>query len=72
MHVSGIFCDLAKAFDCIRHKILLTGIQGATAIWFRCYLTDRKQKSEIKSQNLIQRTNSNWVKIKHGVPRGQF
>jgi hypothetical protein len=33
MHVGGILCDLAKAFDCENHEILLTklhfyGIQG--------------------------------------------
>jgi hypothetical protein len=72
MNVSGIFCDLAKAFNCIRHKILLTGVQGATASWFRSYLTDRKQKIENKLSNLTQSTYSNWIKIKHGVPRGQF
>jgi hypothetical protein len=59
MHVSGIFCDVAKAFHCVNHKMLLTklhffGIQGATASWFIAYLTDRKQKFEIKSSNLTK------------------
>jgi hypothetical protein len=47
MHVGGIFCDLAKAFDYVNHEMLLCklhyfGIQGATANWFRFYLTERK------------------------------
>jgi len=55
----GIFCDLSKAFDCENHEILLTklhfyGIQGITLDWFRSYITNRKQKVEIKSSNLTQ------------------
>jgi hypothetical protein len=49
MHVGGIFCDLAKAFDCVNLEILLVklryyGIQGMVANCFRYYLTNRKQK----------------------------
>jgi hypothetical protein len=36
MHVRGIFCDIAKASDCVNHEILLNkshfyGIQGIGA-----------------------------------------
>jgi hypothetical protein len=39
-HVGGIVCDLAKAFDCVNHEILLAklqhyGIQRTVADWFR-------------------------------------
>jgi hypothetical protein len=39
------YFDLAKAFDFVNHKILLTKL---TASWFRSYLTERKQKIGIK------------------------
>jgi hypothetical protein len=38
MNVGGLYYDLAKAFECINHEILLTklcyfGIKGSTADW---------------------------------------
>jgi hypothetical protein len=43
-----------------------------TASWFRSSLTDRKQKTEIKSSDLTQSTYSNWGTVKHGVPQGSI
>jgi len=59
MHVRGIFCDLAKAFDWVNHAILLAklhfyGIQGVSKDWLRSYSTNRRPKFEVKSPNLIQ------------------
>jgi hypothetical protein len=59
MHVGGIFHDWAKAFDCINQEILLaklhfSGIRGICEDWFRSYLTNRRQKVEVKSPNTNQ------------------
>jgi len=39
--VGGIFCDLAKAFDCSTHGVLLLKLN--------CYVTDGKMNDWIKS-----------------------
>jgi flagellin-specific chaperone FliS len=54
--VGGIFCDLTEAFDYVNHDILLAklcyyGIHGMNAKWFKTYITNRKQKVQITSQN---------------------
>jgi len=48
MYVGGIFCGLAKVFDCVNHEILLAklhfyGIQGVSEYWFRSCVTKRRQ-----------------------------
>jgi hypothetical protein len=73
IHVGGIFCDLAKAFDCVNHEILFAklhfyGIQGVTADWFRSYLTNRRQRVEIRSPCSTQNFFSGWGILKHGIP----
>jgi hypothetical protein len=69
-----MFCDIAKAFDCVSHDILLSklhlyGIQGIAAELFRSYLADRKQKVEIRLSSNIQNFFSDQGTIKHGVPQ---
>jgi len=53
MHIGGIFCDLAKPFVCVNHKMLLVklhcyGIQGTVANWSRSHLTKKKKKKKKK------------------------
>jgi hypothetical protein len=69
--------DLAKTFEHVNHNILLTklcyfGIKGSMSNWFKSYLTDRKQKIEIKYPYTNQRTYSNWGTIAHGTSQGSI
>ena len=64
-----VFCDISKAFDKVWHQGLLyklrkIGIKGDLLLWFKDYLTDRKQKVVIRGQS------SEWGDIMAGVPQG--
>lgn len=66
----GLFMDMTKAFDHVRHDILLDklycyGIRGIVHKLIRSFLSDREQITEIAS--LCYRTNH--VKIHHSRPR---
>ena len=40
--------------------------------WFRSYLTNRKQKAEIKSLSSTHNLVSDWGILKHRVPQGSI
>ena len=68
---------MTEAFACLEHEILLAklnfcGIQGVAADWLRSYLTNSRQKVEIKSPDATQNFFCDWGTLKHGVPKSQF
>lgn len=66
---AGIFIDLKKAFDTVKHDILLkkmeaTGIDGSILNWLKSYLSERMQYVRINEADGGQLTNG------YGVPQG--
>ena len=63
-----------QAFDTINHKILINklenyGICGKNLLWFKSYLSNRKQYLEYKD-NFNEQKSTNLLQIKCGVPQG--
>ena len=68
-HVVGIFIDFKKAFDTVDHNILLSkldhyGIRGHANMFFRSYLTNRRQYT------LVNGVKSDFEYVKCCVPQG--
>ena len=68
---TGIFLDLSKAFDTIKHDILVDkmahyGFRGIALDWFKSYLTNRKQFVEYNNRKSTIRL------INSGMPQGSI
>jgi hypothetical protein len=71
---AGIFCDLAKEFDCVNHEVLISKLKyycvhNCNLNWFKSYLSDSKQRVHLKI-NDEQDYFSKWERIKQKVPQG--
>ena len=70
-HVVSIFCDLRKAFDTVNSNILFKklfklGIRNNELLWFKNYLSDRKQFVSVN--NIC----SSFKDVILGVPQGSI
>ena len=68
-YVVGIFIDFKKAFDTVEHNILLSkldhyGIRGHANMFFRSYLTNRRQYT------VVNGVKSDFEYVKYSVPQG--
>jgi hypothetical protein len=74
LSVGGLFCDLTKAFDCVNHMLLAKleffGINGRIGKLLKSYMNDRCQRTVIINNNF--KYNSDWQKVKQGVPQGSI
>ena len=68
LYACGVYLDLKKALDTVNHKILLSklnhyGIRGIANDWFKSFLVNRTQYTNING------SNSNLEKVMCGVPQ---
>lgn len=68
---SAVFCDITKAFDTVRHDVLLRklegyGFRGACLTWLRSYLSNRRQTVRLGA------VTSSVGELTAGVPQGSI
>jgi len=74
LQVVWIFCDLAKAFSCVNHDILIEklkyyGVIETGVDWIKSYLHNRRQRVDISVNNFLN-YSCTWEIVKRGVPQG--
>ena len=70
-----VFLDLSKAFDTIKHDVLLAkleryGIHGVALNWFKSYLSDRKIRVKYTVESTGKTEYSKEYPITFGTPQG--
>ena len=74
-NTAAIFLDLSKAFDTLKHSILLAklekyGIRGTALAWFKSYLYDRTLSVKCTAGSENSEQLSEYYSIDYGVPQG--
>ena len=69
LYTCGVYLNLQNAFDTVNHEILLEklkyyGIKETSYNWFKSYLCERLQYTQIKD------SESSLKAVSHGVPQG--
>ena len=70
-----VFLDLSKAFDTIKHEVLLKklelyGIRGTALSWFQSYLSDRRIRVKCNTVSSGKTEFSDAQPINTGTPQG--
>ena len=71
----GVFLDLSKAFDTLKHSILLEklhyyGIRGTALNWFHSYLNNRKLRVKCCVTSSGKTEYSEYQSVTYGTPQG--
>ena len=71
LYTGAIFLDLRKAFDVVNHDLLIAKLQiygcsPSTLLWFKSFLTDRRQCVNLSG------TVSDTEVLSSGIPQGSI